>query len=114
MHVLLQELSATNLSGCSPNDLPKKRKYLSRSPRIPFNSAQLSVLEERFRQAPYLSGAEVQRLANELEMSDVREAVFVVASIMIPRYNEPAKYPTPYYGKRLATLPTHTPVETAP
>ncbi|XP_022657695.1 homeobox protein MSX-2-like isoform X2 [Varroa destructor] len=71
-----RDLSTTSLGNCTISELPKKRKYLSRSPRIPFNSAQLSVLEEQFRQAPYLSGAEVQRLANELDMSDVRVKIW--------------------------------------
>ncbi|XP_028968113.1 homeobox protein MSX-1-like [Galendromus occidentalis] len=54
----------------------KKRKYLSRSPRIPFNSEQLAVLEGRFKESPYLSGSEVQKLARDLHMSDVRVKIW--------------------------------------
>ena len=65
----MPSIQAGDLAG---TELPKKRKYLSRSPRIPFNSEQLAVLEGRFRQSPYLSGSEVQKLARDLRMSDVR------------------------------------------
>ncbi|EFA07332.1 homeobox protein ceh-5 isoform X2 [Tribolium castaneum] len=54
---------------------PQKRQ-LGRHPRIPFTSYQLSVLEEKFKQSPYLSSEEVTMLSRQLQLVDVRVKIW--------------------------------------
>ncbi|CAH0551398.1 unnamed protein product [Brassicogethes aeneus] len=54
---------------------PQKRQ-LGRHPRIPFTSHQLSILEEKFQQTPYLSSEEVIKLSNKLDLADIRVKIW--------------------------------------
>lgn len=59
------------VTGSGKRERPQKRQ-LGRHPRIPFTSYQLSVLEEKFKQSPYLSSEEVTVLSRQLQLVDVR------------------------------------------
>ncbi|XP_017781364.1 PREDICTED: homeobox protein MSX-2-like [Nicrophorus vespilloides] len=65
-----------------PPKVPRKReggpqkRQLGRHPRIPFTTHQLSLLEERFRQSPYLSSEEVTRLSTILKLADIRVKIW--------------------------------------
>ncbi|XP_044265585.1 homeobox protein ceh-5-like [Tribolium madens] len=61
--------------GANKRDGPQKRQ-LGRHPRIPFTSYQLSVLEEKFKQSPYLSSEEVTMLSRQLQLVDVRVKIW--------------------------------------
>ncbi|RZC40677.1 homeobox protein MSX-1, partial [Asbolus verrucosus] len=61
--------------GAQKKDGPQKRQ-LGRHPRIPFTSHQLSVLEEKFQQSPYLSSEEVIALSRRLQLADVRVKIW--------------------------------------
>ncbi|KAB0804017.1 hypothetical protein PPYR_00987 [Photinus pyralis] len=49
-----------------------QRRQLGRNPRIPFSTHQLSMLEEKFQQSPYLSSSEVTMISRILDLADVR------------------------------------------
>lgn len=49
-----------------------QRRQLGRHPRIPFTSHQLTQLEEKFQEAPYLSSEEVTALSQRLDLADIR------------------------------------------
>lgn len=49
-----------------------QKRQLGRHPRIPFTPHQLAVLEEKFKQSPYLSSEEVIELAKRLQLADIR------------------------------------------
>ncbi|KAF4517435.1 hypothetical protein B566_EDAN005044 [Ephemera danica] len=53
-----------------------QRRKLGRNPRIPFSSAQVSVLEQRFRRGHYLSSADVAELASFLALSETRVKIW--------------------------------------
>lgn len=59
------------LAGSQKKEGPQKRQ-LGRHPRIPFSSHQLAVLEEKFKNSPYLSSTEVTQLSQSLQLADVR------------------------------------------
>ncbi|KAF5292918.1 hypothetical protein FQA39_LY13798 [Lamprigera yunnana] len=52
------------------------RRQLGRHPRIPFTSHQLAVLEEKFRQSPYLSSADVLKISRTLQLADIRVKIW--------------------------------------
>ncbi len=43
-----------------------------RNPRIPFSTTEVSALEQKFIQSPYLGSTDVNELAAELNMSPKR------------------------------------------
>lgn len=49
-----------------------RRKCLSRGPRIPFSTEQVSILESKFNNSHYLSSREVLDLACRLDISEQR------------------------------------------
>ncbi|CAM9917773.1 unnamed protein product [Lampetra planeri] len=66
-----------------PPRLPKVRRradganrHTGRSPRVPFSSAQVAALEWRFREAHYLSGADVAELSASLYLSHNRVKIW--------------------------------------
>ncbi|KAL1513167.1 hypothetical protein ABEB36_002615 [Hypothenemus hampei] len=59
--------------------LPKRdvqKRQLGRHPRIPFTSYQLSILEEKFKETPYLSSEEVISLSTKLQLADIRVKIW--------------------------------------
>ncbi|GLV43320.1 uncharacterized protein CBL_03863 [Carabus blaptoides fortunei] len=54
---------------------PQKRQ-LGRHPRIPFSGQQLAVLEEKFKNSPYLSSTEVTQLSRKLQLADIRVKIW--------------------------------------
>ncbi|KAK5648892.1 hypothetical protein RI129_003784 [Pyrocoelia pectoralis] len=53
-----------------------QRRQLGKHPRIPFTTHQLSILEEKFRQSPYLSSSEVTQVSRFLELADIRVKIW--------------------------------------
>lgn len=49
-----------------------QRRRLGRNPRIPFSNEQVSILEEKFQQSPYLSNSDVISLSQCLQLSESR------------------------------------------
>lgn len=59
--------------------LPRKeiqKRQLGRHPRIPFTSFQLSVMEQKFKETPYLSTEEVNALSKKLQLADIRVKIW--------------------------------------
>ncbi|KAF7266747.1 hypothetical protein GWI33_019966 [Rhynchophorus ferrugineus] len=60
--------------------IPKKegfqRRQLGRHPRIPFTSYQLSLLEQKFKESPYLSSEQVIDLSKKLNLADIRVKIW--------------------------------------
>ena len=59
----------------------KRRKCISRGPRIPFSSTQVSILESKFHSSHYLSSREVLDLALELDINEQRVSFLFFISI---------------------------------
>ncbi|XP_076314784.1 homeobox protein MSX-2-like [Tachypleus tridentatus] len=55
---------------------PAKRRQLGRSPRIPFTTAQVSILEHKFQRTHYLSGLEVTELSQILGLTETRVKIW--------------------------------------
>ncbi|KAF5275191.1 hypothetical protein FQR65_LT04223 [Abscondita terminalis] len=53
-----------------------QRRQLGRHPRIPFTTQQLAILEDKFRESPYLSSAEVVRISKLLQLADIRVKIW--------------------------------------
>ncbi|KAK4884358.1 hypothetical protein RN001_000629 [Aquatica leii] len=53
-----------------------QRRQLGRHPRIPFTTQQLAILEEKFRESPYLSSAEVLKISRILQLADIRVKIW--------------------------------------
>lgn len=58
----------------------KRRKCISRGPRIPFSSTQVSILENKFNSSHYLSSREVLDLALELDINEQRVSITLFLS----------------------------------
>ncbi|KAJ1106787.1 hypothetical protein NDU88_004185 [Pleurodeles waltl] len=64
-----------------PPKIPKMKREgrprrTSRSPRVPFSSFQLSVLEGSFQQTRYLSTSQVREISTELELTENRVKIW--------------------------------------
>ncbi|CAH2003453.1 unnamed protein product [Acanthoscelides obtectus] len=79
VHFLLQNLPILipflQILGNQKRDPPQKRQ-LGRYPRIPFTSHQISILEERFQQNPYLSSEQATILSQKLQLADVKVKIW--------------------------------------
>ncbi|XP_060521973.1 brain-specific homeobox protein homolog [Cylas formicarius] len=53
-----------------------QKRQLGRHPRIPFTSTQLSILEQKFQESPYLSSDEVMTLSQKLKLADIRVKIW--------------------------------------
>ena len=59
------------------------RRKLGRNPRIPFSGSQVAVLEDKFRNSPYLSSSDVAHLSNLLRLSDSRVSCHIIFGILL-------------------------------
>ncbi|XP_078518318.1 uncharacterized protein LOC144782972 [Lissotriton helveticus] len=76
-----QEYSWIHCTRFRPPKIPKMKREggprrTSRSPRVPFSSFQLSVLEGSFRQTRYLSTSQVREISTELELTENRVKIW--------------------------------------
>ncbi|ENN70661.1 hypothetical protein YQE_12606, partial [Dendroctonus ponderosae] len=53
-----------------------QKRQLGRHPRIPFTSYQLSLLEQKFNESPYLSSEEVIVMSKKLQLADIRVKIW--------------------------------------
>ncbi|CAG9766050.1 unnamed protein product [Ceutorhynchus assimilis] len=53
-----------------------QKRQLGRHPRIPFTTYQLSILEQKFKESPYLGSEEVMTLSNKLQLADIRVKIW--------------------------------------